>query len=96
MKQLNITKKSRVINLETKYLYHLTSEESDKNTQDFRSVLLAALRELKIEDFDLIEMRFVENRHFKQIAEILTKQESAVKMKIYRILPKLKVLLQKK
>ncbi len=89
-------KKSRVVKLEAKHLSHLTSEESDKNTTDFRPFLLATLKELKIEDFHLIEMRFFENRPFKQIAEILNKQESAVKMKVYRILAKLKVLLQKK
>ena len=88
-------KKSRVVKLESKHLYHLTSEENDNMTKDFRPFLLNALKKLKIEDFQLIEMRFFEGRPFKQIAEIVNKQESAVKMKVYRILEKLKVLLQK-
>ena len=44
----------------------------------------------------LIEMRFFEERPFKEIAEIMNKKESAIKMKVYRILEKLKVSLQKK
>ena len=88
-------KKSRVVKLEARHLYRLTSEENDNNTKDFKPFLLNTLKELKIEDFQLIEMRFFENRPFKEIAEILNKQESAVKMKVYRILKKLKILLLK-
>ncbi len=88
-------KKSRVVKLEARHLYRLTSEENDNNTKDFKPFLLKTLKELKIEDFQLIEMRFFENRPFKEIAEILNKQESAVKMKVYRILKKLKILLLK-
>jgi RNA polymerase sigma-70 factor, ECF subfamily len=43
----------------------------------------------------LIEMRFFEGRPFKEMADILEKKESAVKMKVYRILEKLKISLRK-
>ena len=55
-----------------------------------KPLLLKALKELKIGDLQLIEMRFFEGRPFKEMAEILNKKESAVKMKVYRILEKLK------
>ena len=88
-------KKSRIVKLEAKHLFPLISEGNENNAIDFRPFLLNALKELKIKDFQLIEMRFFESRPFKQIAEIVNKQESAVKMKVYRILEKLKFLLQK-
>lgn len=88
--------KSRLVRLETKHLFNLTSEEKEQHKEDLIPLLLQVLKELKIGDLQLIEMRFFENRPFKEIAEILDKKESAVKMKVYRILEKLKVSLQKK
>lgn len=95
IKHYKKTNKSRVVRLETKHLNHLRSEDIDNNLNDFKPILLKSLKKLKIEDFQLIEMRFFEGRPFREIAEILNKRESAVKMKIYRILKKLKILLQK-
>jgi RNA polymerase sigma-70 factor (ECF subfamily) len=41
-------------------------------------------------------MRFFEKRPFKEIAEIKESNESAVKMKVYRLLDKLKGIMEKK
>ena len=82
--------KSRVVKLETKHLQNLTSEEHENDIEELKPILFKALKELKIEDLQLIEMRFFEGRPFKEMAEILNKKESAVKMKVYRILEKLK------
>ena len=82
--------KARVVKLETKHLQNLTSEEHENNIEELKPILLKALKELKIGDLQLIEMRFFEGRPFKEMAEILNKKESAVKMKVYRILEKLK------
>ena len=88
--------KSRVVKLQTEHLQNLTQEEETNYLEDFKPVLMNALKKLKIEDMQLIEMRFFEERPFKEIAEIMNKKESAIKMKVYRILEKLKVSLQKK
>jgi len=82
--------KVRVVKLETRHLQDLTSEEHENNLEELKPILLKALKELKIGDLQLIEMRFFEGRPFKEMAEILNKKESAVKMKVYRILEKLK------
>tara|TARA_B100001778_G_C18601988_1_gene637722 strand:- start:2154 stop:2747 length:594 start_codon:yes stop_codon:yes gene_type:complete len=87
--------KARVVKLETKHLQNLTSEESDNHIDELKPLLLNALKELKIEDLQLIEMRFFEGRPFKEMAEILNKKESAVKMRVYRILAKLKCYFKK-
>lgn len=63
-------------------------EESDQSETDEK--LFTALQTLKEEDMELINMRFFEKRSFKEICEILDMNESACKMKLYRILEKLK------
>ncbi len=88
--------KSRVVKLQTEHLQNLTEEENENYLEDLKPALLNALKGLKIEDLQLIEMRFFEGRAFKEMAEIMDKKESAIKMKVYRILEKLKISLQKK
>lgn len=56
--------------------------------------LFEALESLEEEEVNLIEMRFFENRAFREICEITGQQESACKMKVYRILGKLKTILK--
>ncbi len=52
--------------------------------------LFAALEVLKEDEIEIINMRFFEDRSFKEIAGILEMGESACKMKVYRILEKIK------
>tara|TARA_Y100000589_G_C27051969_1_gene587693 strand:- start:145 stop:723 length:579 start_codon:yes stop_codon:yes gene_type:complete len=84
-------RKSKIVRLETKHLQNLKMEDNTNQKKDFGPILLNTITKLKIDDFQLLEMRFFENRPFKEIAKILDKRESAVKMKVYRILQKLKV-----
>jgi RNA polymerase sigma-70 factor, ECF subfamily len=85
----------RVVRLETEHLHNLISEEANNYFEEFKPALLRALKTLKEGDMQLIEMRFFEGRPFKEMADILEKKESAVKMKVYRILEKLKISLRK-
>lgn len=87
--------KSRVVKLQTEHLQNLTAEENENYLEELKPALMKALKGLKIDDLQLIEMRFFEGRPFKEMAEIMNKKESAIKMKVYRILEKLKVSLQK-
>lgn len=83
--------KSRVVKLESDHLQNLVDiPKEDDAYAKYKPLLLKAMEGLKIEDVQLIEMRFFENRPFKEIAEILNKSESAIKMKLYRLLEKLK------
>lgn len=67
----------------------MTSMEDTASTvQDEQ--LFAALQYLEEEEMELIDMRFFEKRSFKEICEITGLNESACKMKVYRILEKLK------
>ncbi|MFY0625353.1 MAG: sigma-70 family RNA polymerase sigma factor [Reichenbachiella sp.] len=55
--------------------------------------LIQELNELEIK---IIELKYFENKNFKEISFILDKKESAVKMKLYRALSKIKEKFYKK
>ena len=67
----------------------------DKNNDE--ELLLSCMHELSADDVAYIELRFFEDRAFKEIAEIMGITENNAKVKTYRILDKLKnVFLQKR
>jgi RNA polymerase sigma-70 factor (ECF subfamily) len=67
--------------------------EEEMDTQDNEvhlENLVKVLDTLKDTDLQLIEMRFFEQRPFKEIADILDMTESNAKVRTYRILERLK------
>jgi RNA polymerase sigma-70 factor (ECF subfamily) len=54
------------------------------------------LRKLKPIQYQLLQLRFWEGRAFKEIAEIMDITESNAKVKTYRVLDKLKLILTNK
>jgi RNA polymerase sigma-70 factor (ECF subfamily) len=84
------THKNRVISLETSQLGDLVAEMDSNQKESYQNALIQALDELKETDVQLIEMRFFEQRPFKEIADIVGITESNAKVKTYRILEKLK------
>ena len=87
--------KQRGVNLEEKHLKDLVEEMDEPGSEEKENALLQALTTLNEEDFQLIEMRFFEKRPFKEIGEILNVTEPTAKMKLYRILDKLKPIIEK-
>ena len=69
---------------------------SEGDNEQARQLMLDSLQDLKEGDLALIEMRFFEQRPFKEIADILEITESNAKVKTYRILEKIKKLMIKK
>jgi RNA polymerase sigma-70 factor (ECF subfamily) len=65
--------------------------ETDEKMQH----LANGLQELEEEELQYIELRFFEQRAFKEIAEICGITESNAKMKVYRIIEKLKRIIKK-
>ena len=88
--------KQRGINLEEKHLVQLAEEMKIDPANDKEQALLDALTTLDEDDFQLIEMRFFEQRPFREIADILHVSEANAKMRLYRILVKLKPEVEKK
>ncbi|MCB0621239.1 MAG: sigma-70 family RNA polymerase sigma factor [Saprospiraceae bacterium] len=82
--------KDRVVSVEEEQLSDLADEIEEELGEDHRQALLGALDDLPEKDLELIELRFFEQRPFKEIAEILDITESNAKVRTYRILERLK------
>lgn len=83
-------KAQRTINIDEEAMDNLKQEVDERASANIDKGLFQALEELEADELELIDMRFFENRPFKEICEITGMGESACKMRIYRILEKLK------
>jgi RNA polymerase sigma-70 factor (ECF subfamily) len=90
------TKNQRVINVDDTSLQNVMEEINESNIEKKEELLLTAMQDLDEDEIQLLEMRFFEKRAFKEMAEINESTESAVKMKVYRLLDKLKGIMEKK
>jgi RNA polymerase sigma-70 factor, ECF subfamily len=82
--------KDRLVYIETVKLQDLC-EESDTDLKEERIArIISEIKSLRGDDLLLIEMRFFEDRSFKEIGEILSITENNAKVKVYRILDKMK------
>ena len=85
----------RTINIEhthvSTFMEVFKEEENDMN----KKRLLKAIEKLKESDVQLIEMRYFEDRPYKEIGEILAITENNAKVKTFRAIEKLKQLFEK-
>lgn len=88
--------KQRGINLNEEHLQNISSEMDGSSADEREQAVLDALTTLEEDDFQLVEMRFFEKRSFKEIGEILDVAEATAKMRVYRILERLKPLVENK
>ncbi len=84
------TKSQPVLSLNNKGLSDIIDNLPENNYPVNDAQLFEALELLKDDEVEIINMRFFENRSFKEIADMLEMGESACKMKLYRILEKIK------
>lgn len=88
-------KNHKVINVETSALAGMAEEAEVPGVDEAKmNRMLQCLENLADEDMQLIEMRYFEKRSFKEIGEILDITENNAKVKTYRILDKMKNLMQ--
>ncbi|MCW3125735.1 MAG: rpoE [Bacteroidetes bacterium] len=90
------TKNQRVINIDETSIQSVMAEINEPVSEEKEELLMVAMQELDEDEVQLLEMRFFEKRPFKEIAEIKDSNESAVKMKVYRLLEKMKGIMEKK
>ncbi len=83
-------KAMRVLSFDRDGFIELKGDMEENNQIEIDKQLYEALQTLNEDDMELINMRFFEKRSFKEICDILDMNESACKMKLYRILEKLK------
>lgn len=82
--------KNRVVSIDQGNLRDLAEEMGNEDNPRLRQAVIAHLDELKEVDLMLIEMRFFEQRPYKEIAAILNLTESNAKVKTYRILERIR------
>ena len=89
------TKKERLVVLEDYQIHFIQNELAYKglNAAEMRYYLALAFKKLKPVEVALIELRFYEEKSFKEIGEILEITENNAKVKAYRILSKLREIL---
>ena len=91
----NAKKAERSIDIKTRDIEKLSEETEMQIPEHLYEQLFEEISELPDEELQLLEMRFFEQRAFKQIAEILDITENNAKVKLYRVLDKLKLKLKK-
>jgi len=82
--------KNRVVTIEDAPLSHLAEEIGREIPEDLTPLLVQALDSLKEEDLQIIELRFFEERPYKEVGEILGITENYAKVKTFRILNRIK------
>jgi RNA polymerase sigma-70 factor, ECF subfamily len=83
-------KKARVVSVDDSNIGNMFEEMEEDNFEHLRPYLLPALEELKEGDLEIVELRFFEQRPFKEIADLLNITESNAKVRTYRVLERLK------
>lgn len=92
------SKNKRVISIEDFYANKLFSELEDKNEVNPReqtSLLVKLLNQLNDQELQILELRFFEEKAFKEVAFILDITENNAKVRTYRIIEKLKKIADK-
>ena len=89
-------KSTRTINFDIMQLKNIAAEAEVPEDREKEQIMLDAIAALPDEAIQLIQLRFFEQRPFAEMADIYGTNEGAVKMKLYRILEKLKQIIQSK
>lgn len=85
--------KNRCLNLDDAGLDNLMEEMNEDRYEPYLDKLVEVMSQLEPENEALLEMRFFEKRSFKEIAEILDLTESNAKVRLYRLLDKVKLII---
>jgi len=83
-------KKKIVFSLEEERVIDLIENDDNDHKEEHLSLLITCMNEMKTDVVEVLELRFFEEKSFKEIAYILDISESGAKMRTYRALEKLK------
>lgn len=90
-------KRARLVSMEEGMVDQLYEElTAETRLEDLRQRLPLILERLDADELQIIELRFFEQRPFKEVADILGITETYAKVRVYRILHKMKKLFLKK
>ena len=82
--------KNPVLNVQTEALSQMKEKINETTPAFDNNILIDILNNLENEELELIEMRFFEQRSFKEMAEILGITENNAKVKTHRIIKRIK------
>lgn len=88
-------KGERTVRLDKIVIGQMMDEFLEDDSEINRKKLLEALTRLKVNQLELIEMRFFEKRSFREIGELTEMTENNAKVKTFRALHKLKQIFNK-
>lgn len=84
-------KAQRHVSLDSEHLSNLVAEVTEEDDFEKQKKLLSlVLSKLKEKEIQLLELRFFEDRSFKEIGEILELSENNAKVKTFRVIKKMR------
>lgn len=87
--------RERTLNVNTDDLAEMATEVVNENPETKLTLLTKIISTLPEDELQLIEMRFFEKKSFREIGEVISATENNTKVKTYRLLNKIKKLIQK-
>jgi RNA polymerase sigma-70 factor, ECF subfamily len=90
------TQKTRYVVIDEKMLERLYEEVEKTDMDSFKVGLARVMEMLSLNEVQLIELRFFEEKSFKEIGFILNITENNAKVKLYRLLDKIRIEITKK
>lgn len=87
-------KNKRTVSIEDESLLKLSEALDDEEKEEKIKVLLKGIQGLALVELQYIELRFFEDRSFKEIGAILNITENNAKVRTYRILDKIKKMIR--
>lgn len=89
-----IRKAKRIYSLEESRMHQIIEETGQTRDDTKINLLIQSLNDLPVEVIEIMELRFFEEKSFKEISYILQISESSAKMRIYRTLEKLRQMIE--
>jgi len=95
IKLLKENSSKRVVRMTTEQLGIMVEEADESNNEEKVKLMIEALKQLPQPEIDLIELRFFEQRSFKEMGNILDLTENNARVKTHRVIKKLQNIITK-
>ncbi|MCA6361461.1 MAG: sigma-70 family RNA polymerase sigma factor [Bacteroidetes bacterium] len=91
-RQYRRAKVRQAVNIDDAQVADVLHELGEENTAQTDARLMQTISKLAPDEVSLLEMRFFEQRAFKEIGDILEVNEAAAKARVYRLLERMKTI----
>ena len=88
--------KKKLFSIEEDMVRELINEEKTDNVEDMLPMIIQVLNDAPTQLVEILELRFFEERSFKEISYILDISESGAKMRTYRALERIREIINMK